>query len=387
MCFSIMRYITIALLLFVATAAHSQALRDINYSYQYDPVQPVRFVMKVTRNKESFTAHYNLSVKDSTHQFTVHWELRSGFNEKEGIPVPARPEEQKTTTTITGKLTINASAILQILVAKVVDEADKRAWIFYSVLEPAYPADAILSTGNRPVLESFVNKQDEVTYNGPAASAIVTYYSDNFPSAAPPFSESQARVSQGMKPDSVFSITSPQRFAFTGLYLLQQDTTSADGIAFRVEDDYPRLAKVQSLAEPLIYVCTKQEFDKIRAAQGDKKAFDRAIISITGDTDRARTFMRSYFRRVELANQYFTSYKEGWKTDRGMIFIIFGVPDEVVKFADREVWGYKNSQYDIAFNFTRSGTVFDPDNFVLIRQKKFQDTWYQVIDLWRNARF
>jgi hypothetical protein len=70
-----------------------------------------------------------------------------------------------------------------------------------------------------------------------------------------------------------------------------------------------------------------------------------------------------------------------------MIFIIFGVPDEVVKFADREVWGYKNSQYDIAFNFTRSGTVFDPDNFVLIRQKKFQDTWYQVIDLWRNARF
>ncbi len=382
-----MRYITIALLFFVAVAGHAQALRDINYNYQYDPAQPVRFVMKVTRNKESFTAHYNVLLKDSTHQYAVNWELRSGFNEKEGVAVTARPEETKSPTTIVGKLNIGASATLQILVAKVVDETEKRAWIFYSILEPAYPADAILSVGNTPVVESFVNKQDEVTYNGPATSAIVTYYNDNFPSAAPPFSESQARVSKGMRPDSVFLITSPQRFPSTGLYLLQQDTTSADGIAFRVEDDYPRLAKVQSLAEPLIYVCTKQEFDKIRAAQGDKKAFDRAIISITGDTDRARTFMRSYFRRVELANQYFTSYKEGWKTDRGMIYIIFGVPDEVVRFGDREVWSYESSQYKVAFNFAKSGTIFDPDNFVLIRQKKFQDTWYQVIDLWRNARF
>jgi GWxTD domain-containing protein len=382
-----MRYFTIALLLFVAVAGQAQALRDINYSYQYDPVQPIRFVIKVTRSKELFTAHYKVLLKDSTHQYSVNWELRSGFNEKEGIPVTARPEETKSKEAIIGKLNINTSATLQILVAKVVDETAKRAWIFYSVLEPAYPADAVVSVNNIPVLESFVNKQDEVIYNGPASSAIVTYYNDNFPSAAPPFSETQARVSKGMRPDSVFTISSPQRFAFTGLYLLQQDTTSADGISFRVEDDYPRLGKVQSLAEPLIYVCTKQEFDKIKAAQGDKKAFDRVIIGLTGDTERAKTFMRSYFRRVEIANLYFTSYKEGWKTDRGMIFIIFGVPDEVFKFADREVWNYKNSQYKITFNFAKSGTVFDPDNFVLIRQKKFQETWYEVIDLWRNARF
>ena len=44
-------------------------------------------------------------------------------------------------------------------------------------------------------------------------------------------------------------------------------------------------------------------------------------------------------------------------------------------------------QFKIRFDFARSGSLFDPDNYVLIRDKKYEDTWYEVIDLWRNARF
>ena len=189
--------------------------------------------------------------------------------------------------------------------------------------------------------------------------------------------------------DSTFNYPpiSQLRFLKRGLYLVQQDTNATEGFAFRVEEDYPHLAKVESLADPLIYICTKQEFERVKQAKGDKKAFDRVILAITGNTERARNFMRSYFRRVELANQYFTSYKEGWKTDRGMIYIIFGLPDQVYRFTDREVWTYKNSSYKITFDFVKSSTLFDPDNFVLVREKKFQETWYEVIDLWRNARF
>jgi hypothetical protein len=58
-----------------------------------------------------------------------------------------------------------------------------------------------------------------------------------------------------------------------------------------------------------------------------------------------------------------------------------------MRYSDREVWNYKNASYKITFNFAKSPTIFGPDNFVLIRQKKYQDTWYEVIDLWRNARF
>ena len=229
--------------------------------------------MKLSRVNDQFTAHYYVDWKDSTHQVVVNWELRSSFNEKDGIPVTNRPQESRTTTSIAGKLDVGASPTLQMLVAKVVDETAKRAWIYFSVLEPAYPSNGILSDQYGPVIQPFVHKDERIEFVGPASPISVTYYNDNFPSAAPPFSETQARVSRGMKPDSVFILSSPQRFMSTGLYLLQQDTTASEGFAFRVEDDYPRLAKVQSLAEPLIYVCTKQEFDKIKAAQGDKKSF------------------------------------------------------------------------------------------------------------------
>ena len=97
--------------------------------------------------------------------------------------------------------------------------------------------------------------------------------------------------------------------------------------------------------------------------------------------------MRNYFKRVEWANYYFTSYKEGWKTDRGMIYILFGLPEELFKFNDREVWNYKSPSLKVSFTFVKSSTLFDPDNYVLIREKKFQETWYEKVDLWRNARF
>jgi GWxTD domain-containing protein len=218
---------------------------------------------------------------------------------------------------------------------------------------------------------------------------IISYYNDNFPAAVPGFSEGMGRVARSMVVDSTFSFNTDEPISFnqTGLYLIQNDTSATTGFTFRVEDDYPRLSKIESLADPLIYVCTKQEFERMKQAKGDKKAFDRVVLSITHDTERARKFMRSYFKRVELANEFFTSYKEGWKTDRGMIYIVFGLPDQVYKFTDREVWSYKNSLFKISFDFVKSGTLFDPENFVLVREKKFQETWYEVIDLWRNARF
>jgi hypothetical protein len=97
--------------------------------------------------------------------------------------------------------------------------------------------------------------------------------------------------------------------------------------------------------------------------------------------------MRNYFRQVELANRYFTSYKEGWKTDRGMVYIVFGLPTEVAKIEDREVWTYRRDDLRTTFTFMKSSSVFDPDNYVLIRDKKYQQMWYETIDKWRNARF
>ena len=56
-----------------------------------------------------------------------------------------------------------------------------------------------------------------------------------------------------------------------------------------------------------------------------------------------------YFKRLNEANKtYKEAYKEGWKTDRGRIFIIYGKPDDIERFpfeADKksyEIWKYNS---------------------------------------------
>ena len=39
--------------------------------------------------------------------------------------------------------------------------------------------------------------------------------------------------------------------------------------------------------------------------------------------------MEEYFQRVEYVNEHFSGWQPGWETDRGMIYILFGPPDEI----------------------------------------------------------
>jgi len=56
--------------------------------------------------------------------------------------------------------------------------------------------------------------------------------------------------------------------------------------------------------------------------------------------------MNEYYRRVNYANQHFSGYLEGWKTDMGLVFILFGPPNEIerhpfeLQTKPYEVWYY-----------------------------------------------
>ena len=70
---------------------------------------------------------------------------------------------------------------------------------------------------------------------------------------------------------------------------------------------------------------------------------------------RENQVMNEYYRRVEYANNNFKSYTDGWNTDRGMIYITLGPPDQVERepvAMDRkpyEIWYYYNR--DLKFIF------------------------------------
>lgn len=383
----------VLLLVFLAfSTIDAQPIRDINYSYEYDAEKPLSFTMKPVRQPPGWTVFYELQLSDTifnTSDFSVQWEKRSDLIDKGGVPQTSGITVLKSSgTRLVGKLELESASTPFVLVAKVLNKTKNQLWLYHKILQPNYTVNGYLQSADGEVIFApFVNTTQVVAVNGFEGDQrlFVSYYNDEFPSAAPAFSEGQARVPQLIRPDSAFQITNAQAVTFSkkGMYLIQKDTNALESVAFRAEEDYPKFRKLEDLVSPFVYVCTKDEFHNLRVAGEDKRKFDKGILSITRDVERGKEFMKTYFNRVEAANRYFTSYKQGWKTDRGMIYLIYGAPPSVFKFADREIWSYGK----VDFIFIRSSTLFDPENYVLVRDKKITGDWYEKVDLLRNSRF
>ncbi|MFW6348738.1 MAG: GWxTD domain-containing protein, partial [Cyclonatronaceae bacterium] len=104
----------------------------------------------------------------------------------------------------------------------------------------------------------------------------------------------------------------------------------------------------------------------------------------------AREVMALYYQRVVEANMQFTSFKEGWKTDMGMVYIIFGPPWYVDRRGQNIRWtyGYDTNDPRRTFDFYRARMDtrrFPFDNWVLERRDNYHYTNYERIQDWLNG--
>src|SRR5690625_5315948 len=67
--------------------------------------------------------------------------------------------------------------------------------------------------------------------------------------------------------------------------------------------------------------------------------------------NKAKSVISLYYERVEQANKQFTSFKEGWKTDLGMIYILFGPPWYVDRYLNTMAWSYSYDRTDPRYNY------------------------------------
>ncbi len=117
-----------------------------------------------------------------------------------------------------------------------------------------------------------------------------------------------------------------------------------------------------------------KEFDQMRYITSPQ---DRQLYAQMQDLGQKRQFIYEYWRarnpdplspgnrvrseymeRVRLANQqYGFGFREGWRSDRGRIFILYGPPDEFERYPSRseskpyEVWHYHSIQGGVVFVF------------------------------------
>jgi len=219
---------------------------------------------------------------------------------------------------------------------------------------------------------------------------FVYYYKTDFEVADPPMYRLKKTVSKSMEISTLTKVRNNEPFSLKeeGLYFIQSDTASLSGIGIRVVSNYyPKMASIKELSEPLIYLSTKDEIDKLVNAEDVRAAFEGFWLDLAKSESVAKMIIKRYYDRIEEANVRFTNYKEGWKTDMGMIFIIVGPPDEVYVSEEKESWYYKNPGKNqiVVFNFLKIRNIFSDRHYTLIRDNQYKSYWYKSIDRWRKG--
>lgn len=218
------------------------------------------------------------------------------------------------------------------------------------------------------------------------------YYKKDFPLANPPFSF-DAREPFDYHADSVFRYDLQEHPVLTlnrrGFYHFRIDTTRKEGFTiFRFGEDHPQVSDVDQMLEALRYLTTRKEYEELKSNPHPRQAVDGFWIERGGNEERTRMLIRKYYTRVQDANRFFSSYTEGWRTDRGMIYVVLGVPNTIYRSAQSETWiyGTVNNPVSINFFFTKVDNPFTENDYALSRSPIYETSWFRAVDVWRSGR-
>lgn len=122
--------------------------------------------------------------------------------------------------------------------------------------------------------------------------------------------------------------------------------------------DFPVTVKDLDLAiAQCIYIADAKEFDILRNAK-TRLEKEKAFIDFWRSKDPTpntakNEVMMDYYNRIRIANERYSTHFPGWKSDMGMVYIIFGDPSSIDRFPftdatkPYEIWDY----YDINRKF------------------------------------
>jgi GWxTD domain-containing protein len=210
---------------------------------------------------------------------------------------------------------------------------------------------------------------------------------------SPVFTEQRAPAVD-LTPDSSYAVTADANGNYMldmpagGFLHIRIDTAAEQGLSLHaMKAAYPTVRNVQDMTAPLRYITSMQEWERITSSPDGRKAIEKFWTDATGDRDRARSAIRAYYSRVEIANREFTSFAEGWRTDRGLVYIIFGPPSTVRRTDRGEVWTYgEESTESMSFSFRKREAPYTDNDFELDRDPMFKGAWYRNVESWRNGR-
>ncbi len=245
------------------------------------------------------------------------------------------------------------------------------------------------NTTDELIIPKYVRSSDTLRLQH-SSDTVQQFYIKHFQPIATPAPPPQSNDKSNFSPlrgyDELLTVPRGKNIQFkrAGLYFVQTDSTSNKGVFITsTHDDFPKMTLLGDLIDCMRYITKNDEYEQLNNATDKKAELDRYWLKRNTDKDKARNLLRTYFKRAEEANYYFTTYKEGWKTDKGLIYMVFGTPKIVRKFSNKEIWFYNSTAYrpPVEFVFQRTGEIF-----TLERSDAYREVWSAEIGAWRNGK-
>ncbi len=294
------------------------------------------------------------------------------------------------------KAKVNTNYYLEITVFDVNKKTKYTKTLIINKQDKLNDQNFLVSVNNQIAFKPNFLPNDNVSIqfsNAAIFKITVDCFFKDFSTALPPFSLKEPDQLK-YKPDSIFTINvSTNSFQITipqkGFYHIKTSNDTYEGLTlYSYDNAFPGVSNADEMINCTRYIMSKNEFEECKNAS-DKKAFiDKFWINIgSGSTERAKQLLKRYYGRVKEANKYYTSYTQGWKTDRGMIYIIFGEPTNKYINSNREIWvyGVETNPAATRFIFNHTNNPFSDNDFILERSQFFKEPWYTAVDYWRQG--
>ncbi len=124
------------------------------------------------------------------------------------------------------------------------------------------------------------------------------------------------------------------------------------------------ISNVDEALDQMRYIVTDEEYKRIKKAK--RKEREKLFYQFWKDRDPSpgtivNELMDQYYYRVSYTNEHFTSFSPGWKTDMGMIYILFGPPDDTQRsFSTNSRNTYETWYY---YTINRNFGFYDENGF------------------------
>lgn len=245
-----------------------------------------------------------------------------------------------------------------------------------------------------PYFQNYVNAGTNLRLKnvfGEAKSFSIQGKTNFQPVAIPPFDASDRNTQAptlmdtvyGVLPGEVFNLSTP------GFYEISADASETMVSSILVTDSFfPYFEDYKEMILPLIYISTNQEFAKMASADDPKTSFENFVLeTISSNTNIAQEFVKYYYRRIRKSAHLFSTSMEGWKTDQGMVYQVYGDPTRVFRNETTELWEYAmETGGRVRFVFDISKGPAGTRIYKLIRGKKYRDGWMNAVTRWRSGR-